>query len=523
MNETSDDLNPQGQGKQKSPEKVGFFQRIINIFLGNQDPVWEKRRLLREIEKILKKTHQKFYAPKNSQVLSSLAKYFYEFYKTLGPAHSIIQHADASEALKMIIIESYLKDDQLEMKNRFLADSIRDRAKYTEPKKLAEEVKEELITYFAAYDAEKIRLINQNYSFLRQFLNLAHFDYYFLLKKFDTNLPEGNFFYKPSFDQINGEYIVDELKDFLDIALSFDKPVDWDPLLDVLKDYKGVEVVSRNGWKKLLQKLAELQKTRIFEFIIKHIDADPYYKPKPAYQHHKIVEGYLSKIKTQTEMLIQKFEKERQTKNIDDLCIKIFGTTSVSRMKYYTEKMNEVFKKKILGGFIYIAPLNFLKAFLIDFCKKTVREVVDLLIVKGKWTTNILSQQLSDSFQMLIDVTDDLVSFDESLAEESPIGLKLKTASLRADKDKSQARILRQMLKEINDHAKKILFDSAQGLIGLAKNVKQVLDDYSRQPPELIINWKEIDTYSDNTVKERLTDVYRKIYYFIKLLQFYGK
>jgi hypothetical protein len=520
MNENKEALKPQGKLK---PEKVGFFQKIFSMFLGSGDPAWEKRRMLRDIEKILKKMHQKYYSPKNSQVLPNLAKFFYEFYKTLGPAHSIIQHADASEALKLIIIESYLNDDQAELRNRFSEDSIRERAKYTEPKKLAEEIKEELIGFFAAFDAEKMRTINADYSYLRQFLNLAHFDYYFLLKKYDSNIPEGNFFYKPNFDIINGEYIVDEMKDFLDIALAFDKPVEWDSLLDVLKDYKGVEVVSRNGWKKLLQKMGELQRTKIFEYIIKHIDGDPFYKPKPHVEQHKIVEPYLAKIKTQTEMTIQKFEKERQTKNIDELTMKVFGTTSIARMKNYNEKTNEVFKKKILGGFIYITPLNYLRAFLIDYCKKNVREAVDLLIVKGKWTTNILSQQLSDSFQQLIDVSDELVEFDDSLAEESAIGIKLKTCILRSDKDKNQARILRQMLKEINDRAKKILFDSAQGLIGLAKNIKQVLDDYSHQPPELIINWKEIDTYSDNTIKDKISDVYRKIFYFIKLLQFYGK
>jgi hypothetical protein len=520
MNESKEELTKQAKQKE---EKAGFFQRIFGIFLGTRDPIWEKKKMIRDIEKMLKKMHQKFYAPKNSQALPNLAKYFYEFYKTLGPAHSIIQQADSSEALKMIIIESFLKEEQVEMKNRFSEESIRERVRYTDPKKLAEEVKEELITFFAAFDAEKIKVINSNYSFLRQFLNLAHFDYFFLLKKFDSNLPEGNFFYKPNFDTINGEYIVDEMKDFLDIVLAFDKPVEWDPILDVLKDYKGVEVASRNGWKKLLQKMMELQRTKIFDYIIKHIDGDPYYKPKPNFQQHKVVEPYLQKIKTQTEMTIQKFEKERQTKNIDELTTKIFGTTSVARMKNYNEKTNEIFKKKILGGFIYIPPLNYLRAFLIDYCKKHAREVVDLLIVKGKWTTNILSQQLSDSFQQLIDITDQLIEFDDSLAEEAPIGIKLKTASLRADKDKNQARVLRQMLKEVNDRAKKILFDSAQGLIGLAKNIKQILDDYSHQPPELIINWKEIDTYSDNTIKDKITDVYKKIFYFIKLLQFYGK
>ena len=184
---------------------------------------------------------------------------------------------------------------------------------------------------------------------------------------------------------------------------------------------------------------------------------------------------------------------------------------------------NDIFKKRMLGGFIHTIPLNYVRAFLIDYNKKTIRDVIDLLIVKGKWTTNILSQQLSDSFQQLVDVTENLLQFDESLSDDTPEGTKLKNMAIRADRDKKTARLLRQMLKEINDSAKKIMYDAAQGLIILAKNLKSLLDDYSRQPHELIINWKEIDTHTDNTIKERIINIYKHIYYFIKLLQIYNR
>ncbi|MBN1696297.1 MAG: hypothetical protein JW881_02180 [Spirochaetales bacterium] len=509
--------------KLKPESKPSLFKRILNFLMGRQDPEWQKRRILRDIEKTLKKMHQKFYSPKNRMVLPGIAKFFYEYYKTLGPAKTLVQHADSSGALKIIVIESSLDTDFIELKNRFQEASIRERVKYTDSKKLSEELKKEMLDFFAAFDSDKIKIVNSNYNFLRQFLNLVHFDYYFLLKKFDSNLPEGNFFYKPSFEQIPAEYIVDEIKDFLDVSLLLDDNINWDYILDILREYRGVEVVSRNGWKKLLGTIREIRRSRVLELIIKHIDNDPYYKPSLTYNRVKIVEPYLSKMKTQTELTIQKLVKEKQSKSIETLCTMVFGTTSVSRMKNYNEQTNEQFAKKMMGGFIYIIPLNFIKAFLIDYNKKDIREIVDMLIVKGKWTTNILSQQLSDAYQQLVDVTEQLLEFDESLGEETQIGAKLKNYTLRADKDKKFARILRQMLKEINDGAKRIMYDAAQGLITLAKNLKNLLDDYSKQPHELIINWKEIDTHTDNTIKTKLVEIYKKIYYFIKLLQHYNK
>ena len=515
--------NNKSISKPRTVPKQSFFGRFFDFLLGKRNPEWEKRRLLRDIEKLLRKMRQKYYSPKNYMMLTGMAKFFYEFYKTLGPAKNLIQHADSSGALKIILIESFLDNEYLELKDKFQEESIRERIKYTDTKKLTEELKQELLDFFAAFDAERIKLINGNYGFLRQFINLVHFDYYFLLKKFDANLPEGNFFYKPNFESINGDYIVDELKDFLDLSLAIHDNINWNMILDILKDYRGVEVVSRNGWKKLLRKLQEIQRTKVFELVIKHVDNNPFYKPSPHAYREKIVESYLAKVKTQTELTIQKMAKEKETKSVEFLCKKIFGTSSVSRMINYNEKMNALFQKKILGGFIYVNPLNYIKAFLVDYNKKMIKDIVDMLIVKGKWTTNILSQQLSDGYQQLVDITDQLFEFDESLAEDTPIGTKLKNILVRADKDKKYARILRQMLKELNDNAKKIMYDAAQGLIILAKNLKNLLDDYSKQPHELIINWKEIDTHTDNTIKDRLVNIYKKIYYFIKLLQYYGK
>jgi hypothetical protein len=40
-------------------------------------------------------------------------------------------------------------------------------------------------------------------------------------------------------------------------------------------------------------------------------------------------------------------------------------------MKNYTDKTNVVFAKKMSGGYTQTAALNYLRAFLIDFFKKT--------------------------------------------------------------------------------------------------------------------------------------------------------
>ncbi len=508
----------------KTPEKkLSFFQRIIAFFLGKSDPEFERKRLLKEVGKALKKQRLKFYRPRHEIMDPLLAKYFFEFYKTLGPAQSLIKYADYSGVLKSIVIESTLSPEFLEIKERLSEESIRKRVGIIDAKTLTREIKSDLITFFAAFDIDKAREINHLYHTLSVLVDFTHFDYYFLLKKFDSGLPEGNFFYTPHFEPINGEYIVEDLKEFSYIIEEVDENADWNRILDLLKEYRGVDIVPRATWKKILARIKELRHSRVLLFIIQHIDKNPYFKIKTTLKKTKIVEPYLSKIKTQTELSLQKIFKEKHSSKLDEFTKLIFGTSSISRLKNYTGKANIAFSKKMLAGFLYVQPLNYLKAFLLDFLKKDIKGIIDLLIIKGKWATNLTSQELSESFHRLLEISDSITEFDDSVAEESNTGTKLKTYFHKSDKEKAAQKVLRQMLKEINNMAKGMIQEAAQNLVILGKNIKMALDDFIRQPHELIINWKEIEVNFDKDLKNTLVNIYKKIYYIVKLLQIFFK
>ncbi len=208
---------------------------------------------------------------------------------------------------------------------------------------------------------------------------------------------------------------------------------------------------------------------------------------------------------------------------MEKLSALVFGTSVVTRTKYYTERANMAFSKKMLGGFLYIAPVNYLKAFLLDYFKKDVKAIVDVLLIRGKWTTNLMSQQLSESFHGLMQVSEKLVAFDDSLAEEGEQGTKLKNLVHRADKDKNSLLILRKLLKEINDEALVLIQGSVQYLIVIGKNLKMLIEDYEKKPHELVINWKEVEGAVEGEIKEKLSDIYKKMYYFIQLIQLFIK
>jgi hypothetical protein len=195
----------------------------------------------------------------------------------------------------------------------------------------------------------------------------------------------------------------------------------------------------------------------------------------------------------------------------------------VARMKYYTDKANIVFAKKMLGGYTQVQGMNYLKAFLLDYFKKDIRELVDLFLIRGQWSTNLLSQQLSEGFHELLAISEKLLTFDDSLADDGDMGTRLRGAMVKADRDKEQIKHLRILLKGVNDEAQRMVNSAAQALIYIGKNLKNILEDYQRTPHELIINWKEIEFASEQPIADRVTEIYKKIYYFVQLMQFFSK
>lgn len=501
----------------------GFIQRILSFFAGMGDPESEKKRLLKAIGKDLSRSRYKIFRPKGQEALPGLAKFFFELYRTTAPAQVMLQNANQSAALRAFVIESYLRPEQRELESRLSEEKIRERARTMGLKELQELVKGDLVNFQSIFDGETSRQIDEAYNAILTFLNFISFDYYFLLKKFDSNIPERNFSYKPKFEAINADYVADDLADFLEVFLPLDLEGDWDRIFAALRDYKGAEVIQVEVWKKLVAPLADLRKSQVLDQVIRYVRRDPYWAAESRFPNERIVDGFLEKLKTQVETLLMQIVQERRNSKIDEIATQIFGTAVVLRMKNYTEKANVIFAKKMLGGYTQAPALNYLKAYLIDYFKKDIRELVDLFIIRGKWTTTIQSQQLSDGYHALLEVSEQILRFDDSLADDGEMGARLRAALAKSDRDKEQVKYLRTMLKDVNDRAAAMVTKAGANLVAVGKQVKSLVEDQGKQHHEIVLNWKELELASPQPLKNWLVDVYKKIYFMVQLLQFFAK
>jgi hypothetical protein len=503
----------------------GFIERIIEILFGGGDPERQLKRTIKSLGKQLTKEKYTFYKPRSGEMNPAFARFLYEIYKTISVARKLVQPTETGAGLKFVAIESKLSDKQRELRDQLDEKAIRERARGVDVKELASAVKDTMINFVGTFDSIQVKAINGVYNQMVTFITFCHFDFYFTLKKFDSAISEDSFSYKPKFDSISADYVVDDIRDFLDVAISLSPEMDWDGIFDLLQAYRGVEVVDRAAWSKITKGLFNVLENGVLVRIVQHASRDPYWTPRPTRATTRVIEPYLNEVKSTVEGIISKIVLERRNSKIDQLVQQVFGTTVVTRTKNYTAKASMMFQKGNAGGYQYTDALNYLKAYLLDFFKKDVREIIqDLLIVRGKWTTNIQAQQISDAYHGILANADQIITFDDSLEDEGDRGQRLRRAMGRVvERDPSSQKPLVTLLTEVNGEASRLINEAAQNLIIIGKSLKLLIEDIDRKEHEMILNWKELDNSLEESLKERMTAMYRQIYYLVQLLQVYSK
>ena len=498
----------------------GFLEKLLSIFESSNDPEAVKKRRIKQLGKELSHNkYSKYYRSKTGEADGTLGKLFYDMYKVVSPAQVFLQNASKSAQLKQIVVETFFDRELDEIRKRLTPEAIEEKAK-TGLKELSKSLNADFNALNSALDSERMSSIDRCYNTILAMAQFVGFDFFVVLKKFDSKISERNFTYQPKFAPIRGEYIKNELRDFLDISFGIDPDQDWKSALAALKTYKsGMDIVVPEQWNKLLLLLRDVKKSGIIENMIRHIEEKPDLSFKSRLIDEHIAENYLEGKKTEIKNAINKMVNARKTAQIDALAKTVFGNAEINRVKFYTEKGGELYVKKNYDGFLHSGAINYLKAFLLDYMKKDLRELCDLLLIRGQWTDPELSRQASEHFHNLMEMSDKLIVFDESMADGGENGSRLKASIVKADRDKSQARYVILILKTVNDQAIDMIKQSALSLIVLGKSLKTLLDDIQKPKHELLMNWKDLEGISEIPLTQRIAESYKRLYYFVQLIQ----
>ena len=499
-----------------------FFKKLFASFFGGSNPESEKKRLLKSIGKQINKTKYKFYKASSGEVSASFAKYFYDIYKAVSQGQVLFLNNKNPEIYKRWAIDYYLSEQQRQAIDNISEEKILESYKTQSFQEVLAKVKENTEIISNYFTPEMVTKIDSLYSRLISFAAFCSYDYYFLLKKFASSIREREFSTTPAFDNINAEYITDDLKDF--VAVAYGIKLDnmfWNDLFEMLKQNRGVSPIAPNTWNKILTRLKDLRQSGVLEMLIQLCSSNPSYKIVESQKMERIAEPFLDKLKDTTEKTIKKLEKQQTDGKKAQLISQIFGEDTTSRLRYYTETNSIAYTKKNLSGYKYATPLNFLKAFLIDYVKKDLREFCDLVLVRGKWATTAMAAPLSDAYNSLLEASDIITDFDSKLSEDGEYGTKFKNYIIRVDRDVEAQKVMTSLLNDVNSDAYELIADSGKKLVLVGKHIKSLLEDHEKPRPELLINWKEIERFADQPIKNMGVALYKKIYLFVSLMQMY--
>lgn len=504
----------------KKGNSNNFFQRIMDTIFGSNDPEAAKRKQLRLISKSLGKTkYSKFYKFQGNEALPPMGKFFFELYKTIYPAQTMFQNLPSPNLLKTLAINYYTTDEIREIEESLSEENLMKLAKQIPISHIEEETEKRLAKYSEFFTLEKINQIENLYRQLSTLKDFCVFDFYFLVKKFNKGMKEADFATMPNFEKINAEYISGEIRDFISVAWNISTESDWSDCIKLLRAHKGVEPITLQNWKRILARLSSLKSSGALELIVKLSEGNPNLICEVNEVGQSIVEPFLEKIKSSAEAVLHKLAADEKANKAGNICAQLFPDIDVVPLRNYSENWNTTFRNKKLATFNNAEAMKYLKTFLLEIFKKDIREYYDLFLVRGQWNTQALSGPFSESYNWILSCTDKILSFDAELAEDAPIGIRIKTLLPKTDRDSSSKNIANRLINDANKTAYKFLVGCTRNLISMGKIIKSLVDDYAKNQPEIIANWKELEKFADKPIKEFSVELYKKIYLFTTLIQ----
>lgn len=497
-----------------------LWSRILELFGPGDDPERNKRRLLKGIMREVQRERAQYYIPASDAAGPGVAKLFQTLYATFGPAQTLLEAAESSEALRTMVIESCLTPQELELRLALTEEAIASLAETTDDRRLSDLVKRNIESFVGFYTPHATT-VNSRMRDFRILLDFIAFDYHRVLSKFDPGMPRSDFAYIPSFSPTNAEYVVADLRDLLDILSSLDPTADWDPLFDILREYRRMEAVSREAWRKLLHSIDRLKRTNLLLNVVRLLAHDPYATTQPRDYAQSSAEDYIEKVRIKAELALQKHLSRKRTATIEAMVQRTFGRVPEQKLEHYAESADAGFQQRGAAGYSHAAPLNYLKVYLSEFLEKEVKSIVDVVLVKGRWASTLPSHTLSECLQSVLTVGTQLVEFDGSLADEGTRGKKIKDALIKAGRNKKDAYLLRQAVRLTNEAARGLLTAGVQSLVGLGRLLKSLLDDLGAPEPRIVLNWRELDTLAEKQLRARYVAAYTRLYNVVKLLSQY--
>jgi len=495
-----------------------LMDKVFSFFSG-EGLTDEKQNMLKGIAKELNQNkYARFFRVRTEEVDPSLLSFLFSVYKTIYPIKMFMKDEKKMAKLRHLTVESCIDPHIKEIVKRLDTAYLESKLQTMSGEAMIAAIQADVSLLTSQFDQNHIKTVNHRYELMSVLNQLVKYNFPGFFKKFDPHFADGSFLVEPKFPAVKTILIIDQIGDFLSATHALRPEEDWNGLLNILKECEGQDIVIPDQFNIMLKTLREIHTTKILELMIQYTLRNPVWQFKHNVFNETIGDVWLEAKQNEANAFITRINNAKKAKQIDALAKQVFESTELTRMENYTVQLSEVYKRKNVDYYLYAEGLNYLKAFMDDFIDKEIKELCDILLIRGQWTNNNMSREMSDALHKVVDTTASMTDLDVVLSEEGADGSRLRVAILKVDRDPTQARYINSIVAKVNTEAMDIINEAVQGLIIVGKHLKNLIEDIEKKHPELLVNWREINLASKEPIHQRMIGSFKRINYFIQLM-----
>ena len=496
--------------------------KVISLFSSEKTAnLSDKEIVLRQRHKELGESkYSRFFRQKTDEADTPLAQFFHSLYKMILPVRMFMKDAAKMAQLRQIVMEAFIDPAIVETIRRLVPQTIEERAKTTGSEELIAEIRTDMAKLSSGFNTTRVNGVNRCHNMIMILSQLVSFDYPGLLKKFDPSFTEGPFSDAPKFAPVKVEQVAKEVSEFLTVAQGLMPESDWKTMLKLLKACSKEELISETQFAQMLTGLRDIVHSKVLLLLVQYGSKNPVWTCKGRVPDEHVAEAWVEAKTLRAQACIDMISNKERQQKIDALAKEIFESEELIWLENYTPEMGKKYQKRELTGFTYAEGLNYLVSFLKECFEKEIHDICDLVLIRGQWTNNAASKEMSESLHQVIGMSESITRLDEALASDGADGSRLKAAIVRAEKDTTQVRYINTIIANINDTAQEILDHSAQHFSVLGKHLKNLGEDLQKKHPELLVNWRELSSVSkEHPLAPQMTKANAKIHSFVEMMQ----
>jgi len=495
-----------------------LMDKVFSFFSGD-GMTDDKQNMLKAIAKDLNQSkYAKFFKVRSEEADPSLLSFLFSVYKVIYPIKSFMKDESKMALFRHLTVESCIDGEIKETINRLNPAYLDEQIKTVPGEQLIAAIQADMDLLTSQFDFSRIETVNHRYELAGILNQFIKYNFPGFFKKFDPHFADGSFIVEPKFPAIKTILIIDQIGDFLTATQPLKPEDDWSSVLSLLKAIEGKDIVNPEQFLTMIKTLREIHTSKILELMVQYTLRNPVWQYKHLTFSETVGEAWLESKKSEAMSYISKINNARKNSQISALVKQIFESTELNRLEHYNTQLSEVLLKKDVEPYYYAEGLNYLKAFMDDYFLKEIKELCDILLIRGQWTNNALSKEMSESLHRLLETPPQVVDLETVLSEDGTDGSRLRAALLRIDRDHTQARYINSIVGKVNDEALDIINTVAQDMIVIGKQLKNLIEDLQKKHPELLVNWREVNMASKDPMPQRMVTNFKRINYFVQLM-----